>query len=354
MRAVFRKRLRALGRFVFLGTMVGAAVGGLIQQIEGSSLLPHTLRGAGAGILIGGLVGFGEEFVFIGRRLWRSYRRVTCLRVVLYTLVVVGTLVVVNGGSDWLTTDVPLLRAARGYAGGDTMGRDVLFAIIVALLGTAFLEIRRLHNPGDIRGLLTGRYRYPVEETRIFLFADLAGSTGLAERLGPHTYSRFLGDCFRDLSEAILSWKGQVHQYVGDEVVVSWPFEEGITEAACVQCFFGMRTILDAKRDRYRSTYECTPHFRGAIHGGPVVTSWVGLAKMQLAFHGDALNATARIQGLCKEHGVECLVSGPLMERLSLAHPLRARSLGRVELRGGDEMLEIFAVDEAPPSSRSP
>lgn len=165
--------------------------------------------------------------------------------------------------------------------------------------------------------------------------------------MGDQTYSRFIGDCYRDMSEAILAWKGQVYQYVGDEIVVSWPFEDGTREAACVQCFFGMRTLLAERRERYQSIYDCAPTFRAGIHGGPIVTTSVGLAKMELAFHGDTLNATARIQALCKEHREECLVSAPLMERLRLPDSLRKRSIGALELAGRQETLEVFAVREA-------
>ncbi len=347
MKAVVRKRLRGLARFVLVGGVVGAGVGLVIQQIEGGSALPHALRGTVSGLHIGFLVGFGEEFVFIGRRLWQGYRLVTTLRVALYTMVVVETLVVVNGGSTWLTTDASLLEGAAGYVLGDTMGRDLVFAIIVALAGTSFLEVRRLHNPGDIRGFLTGRYRFPVEERRVFLFADLAGSTPLAERLGAHMYSRFIGDCYRDVSEAILAWRGQVYQYVGDEIIVSWPFEDGVSDAACVACFFDMRTLLGERSERYEEIYGCAPLFRGGIHGGSVVTTWVGLAKTELAFHGDALNATSRIQELCKQSGEHCLISAPILDNVSLPDSLHSESLGTVTLRGRDEAVEVFAVREA-------
>lgn len=345
MKAVLRKRLHGLGRFVAAGTVVGAGLGVLIQQIDGGPVLPHAIRGTAAGILIGILVGVGEEFVFVGRRMWRSYGGVTALRISTYTLAVLVSLVLVNGSSTWLTTDVSFPQAAGAYVRGDTLIRDLVFAIVVAVLGTWFLEVRRLHNPGDVLGFLMGRYRFPVEERRIFLFADLAGSTGLAERLGTHAYSRFIGDCYRDMSEAILAWKGQVYQYVGDEIIVSWPHTEGISRAACVECFFGMRALLAARQERYERIYNCAPHFRGGIHGGPVVTTWVGLAKVELAFHGDTLNAAARIQGLCSEHGEECLISGPILQLLSLPERLSARALGKVELRGKDEMLDVFAVN---------
>ena len=332
-------------RFVVVGAGVGTVVGLLIHQMEGGTPLPHATRGVSAGIIIGFLVGVGEELVFVGRRRWRHYLWVTSVRVAVYTGVVVLTLVLVNGVSAALTSEQGLATAIGSYVTGEAMARDLVLATVVAVLGTAILEVRHLHNPGDIRNFLLGRYRFPVEESRVFLFADLADSTSIAERLGDLTYSRFIGDCYRDVAEAILAWRGQVYQYVGDEVVISWPLAEGSADAACVQCFFAMTDLLESTRARYEEIYGVTPRFRAGLHGGAVVATWVGLAKTELAFLGDALNATSRIQGLCKEHGESCVVSGTLMERLTLPSHLRARSLGMVELRGKSESMELFAID---------
>lgn len=350
LRAIVRKRLRGVIRFIGVGGVVGAGVGLLIQQIDGGPVPPHVVRGTAVGLTIGLLVGLGEEFVFVGRRLWQSYRQITVLRVALYTLAVVASLILVNGMSNQLSDGVSFTEGSAFYILSDNMKRDLIFALIVAVAGTAILEIRRLHNPGDIRGFLTGRYRFPVEERRIFLFADLAGSTPLAERLGAHGYSRFIGDCYRDMAEAILAWQGQVYQYVGDEIIVSWPFESRDEDpgAAAVGCFFDMRALLAEKSDRYREIYGCTPLFRGGIHGGSVVTTWVGLAKVDLAFHGDALNATARIQELCKERGEELLVSASTLDGARLPEGVAAHSLGPVALRGLEEAVEILALREAP------
>ena len=71
------------------------------------------------------------------------------------------------------------------------------------------------------------------------------------------------------------------------------------------------------------------------------------MTRMELASHGDALNTTSRIQGLCKEIGEDCVVSGPLMRDLTLGPGYRSRSLGASSLRGKDETIEVFAVTRA-------
>ncbi len=346
MRAIVRKRIRATARFVATGVVIGAVLGLLIHQMERDEPLQnHVSRGVAIGILIGLAMGIGEEWVFVGRRRWRHYAWVTALRVALYTGVILAALVLVNGVWAALTSDAALLAALKSYVGTEGIGRDLVLAMMVSVLGTAFLEVRHLHNPGDISNFLLGRYRFPVEESRIFLFADLAGSTAIAERLGDIKYSRFIGDCYRDVAEAILAWHGQVYQYVGDEVVISWPLEKGLADARCVQCFFAMTELLASTRARYQEIYGEVPRFRAGLHGGSVVATWVGLAKTELAFHGDALNATSRIQGLCKQLGESCIVSATLMDRLTLPDHLRARPLGQPELRGKSESMELFAID---------
>ena len=352
MRAIVTKRIRATVRFVAAGVAIGLIVGLLIHQMERDEPLQnHVSRGVAIGILIGLAMGIGEEWVFVGRLRWRHYVWVTSARIVLYTGVIVMALVLVNGGSTVLTSDTGPFAAMGAYIAGEKMVRDLVMAIMVAVVGTAFLEVRHLHNPGDIRNFLLGRYRFPVEESRIFLFADLADSTSIAERLGDLMYSRFIGDCYRDVAEAILAWRGQVYQYVGDEVIISWPLEKGLADAACLQCFFAMTDLLASTRARYEQIYGVTPHFRAGLHGGSVVTTWVGLAKTELAFHGDALNATSRIQGLCKQHSESCIVSATLMDRLTLPSHLRARSLGEAELRGKSEWMELFAIHHVLPRS---
>jgi len=69
----------------------------------------------------------------------------------------------------------------------------------------------------------------------------LKSSTTIAEKLGNIQYSKFLKDFFYDLTEAILLSKGEVYQYVGDEIVVTWPFSTGIKYSRCIYCFYDMK-----------------------------------------------------------------------------------------------------------------
>lgn len=341
--ATARRRAATVFRFSAVGAAVGACLGWLIFLLDGGAVEPHILRAAITGTLTGLGVGVGEEVFFFGRRRWQGYRLVTTVRIIAFASWILTVLVSVNGllrtGADGLP------QGALAYLTGSTFVRDAAAALIVATMATAYLEVRRLHNAGEIRRFLLGRYRVPVEEERVFLFADLVGSTALAEALGPRVYSAFISDCFRDVSEAILAWKGQVYQYVGDEIVVSWPADRGLRNGTAVRCFLQMQLDLADRADAYRAEYGHAPRFRAGIHAGPVVTTWVGLAKIELAFHGDALNTAARILALCKPHDAHLLVSTPTLARMDLPAHITATSVGSTELQGRREVIDLSRIN---------
>ncbi len=345
MNAIRRKRLRAVRVFTLAGTLVGLVLGLLISQIEDRAPLWSGVRGAGIGAIIGLAVGIGEEFLLQAGSRRFGYYALNALRVLLYGVVMVLALVVVNALGFALGNDTGLAAGARWYAGEGGLARDFVLTLVAVVVVASALEFRTLHNRGELWRFLTGRYRYPEEEERLFLFADVVGSTTLAEKLGNRRYSQLLGECFADTSEAILAWGGDVYQFAGDGVIVTWRREAGVRNAASVRCFFEMVGALDARGAEYEARYGRVPKLRGAVHGGEVVTTWVGEAKKELAFHGDTLNVAARIEAMCKEVGADCLVSQWVLERLRLPPELEATGVGEVPLRGTQEPVALFAVN---------
>ena len=75
---------------------------------------------------------------------------------------------------------------------------------VIAVLTNLVLGIANLIGPRALLNFVTGRYHTPVEENRFVLFVDIAGSTGLAERLGGIGIHRLLDRTFRLLT--LPSW----------------------------------------------------------------------------------------------------------------------------------------------------
>jgi adenylate cyclase len=344
MNILFRKRLRALATFTLWGGVIGAFLGLLIGWADRVDLILAACRGIVVGFLIGFGVGTGEELLFPRWSRNVGFKTLNVTRVLGYTLLIGVALILVNAGDRSMASGAGLLESVGAYVLEGGMRRDLLFAVAAAILTTSFLEVRKLHNPGEIWRLLSGRYHYPEEESRVFLFADLVNSTHIAETLGHLAFSAFLRSCFSDVSEAILAWRGQVYQHAGDAVIVSWPLAEGLKNAACLRCFFDMVEALEAKRERYLAEFGREPRLRAGIHGGAVMTTWVGEARKDLAFHGDTVNLTARLEGLCKALEVQCLASAVVCGATTLPPHLEARSVGDVELKGRAAPMPVFEV----------
>ena len=330
-----------------VGVVVGALIGLFFGEIDGRPLLWSAIRGGSVGLLIGLTVGIGEEYLLhLGSRRF-DFFTLNALRFLVYGTTLFLALLLVNGIDVGLQIGEGVVGGARSYVLTESLRRDFLLSLVAVVGMASALEIRTLHNRGELLRFLTGGYRYPKEEARVFLFADMVGSTALGERLGNMTYSRLVRECLRDTSEAILAWGGDVYQFAGDGVIVTWRREDGLENAACIECFFEMVAQLEKRAAVYEARYGTVPTLRGGIHGGEVVTTWVGEAKKELAFHGDALNATARIEGLCREVGADCLVSDWILDRVELPGHLVARPLGDHVLRGKERTIGLAAIERS-------
>lgn len=176
------------------------------------------------------------------------------------------------------------------------------------------------------------------------MFLDLNSSTAIAERLGDETYHGLLRDFFADITNPILENRGNIYQYVGDEVVVSWEYEEGIENATCINCFFDMKVQIQAQKEKYLQRYGLVPSFKAGIHCGKVVAGEIGIVKRDITYSGDVLNTTSRIQGMCKEFNEEVIVSADLVANLGLTNKFTTQLLGSIKLRGKEKELSLSSV----------
>ena len=180
-------------------------------------------------------------------------------------------------------------------------------------------DVNSLLGQNVLTNFITGRYHAPRLESRVFLFLDMEGSTGPAERLGPLAFHRLVNRFVLDLTEPIVAAHGEIHSYVGDELIATWKLEEGIAPARCVAaCFAAIDRLAECAPD-YRREFGAAVNVRAGLHCGPVVTGEMGSVRKEIVFLGDTVNTTARIQELCRETGDRVLASADLVDRLGSA-----------------------------------
>ena len=193
---------------------------------------------------------------------------------------------------------------------------------------------------------VSGRYRFPHEEERVFMFLDMRGSTSIAEEIGHEKYHSLLHDVFNDIAGPVAMFKGEVYQYVGDSVVVSWNMQTGIRQMNCVNCYFGILESIRKKNGFYRREYGFVPQFRAGLHAGKVTAGEVGDEKLEIVFHGDTVNTAARIQEECDALGEEILLS----EELLFLFPVRllknykTRFKGTATLKGRVSPISLYTI----------
>jgi adenylate cyclase len=91
---------------------------------------------------------------------------------------------------------------------------SIIYSVVFLILANPVLGVANIIGPRAFLNFVTGRYHSPVEENRFVLFVDIAGATGLAERLGGIAIHRLLDCTFRLLTLAVVDYHGEVLNYV--------------------------------------------------------------------------------------------------------------------------------------------
>ena len=219
----------------------------------------------------------------------------------------------------------------------------LIYTLFMTLVLSFINQMEKKFGLGYLLPILLGRFRYPREEERIFMFLDLASSTTLAEELGHITYSSLIQECFLDISHIVRRYNAEIYQYVGDEIVISWPIE-GLINFTSIDFFFAVQELLVNRKDYYFKNFGVVPSFKAGAHIGIVTMVEVGDVKRDIAYHGDTLNVAARLEGLCNELNQPILISAALREKGMLDKKYTTTSFGFKNLKGRGALLEVYGI----------
>ena len=176
-----------------------------------------------------------------------------------------------------------------------------------------------------------------AEVTAAMLFADIRGSTSLAERMSPGDYHALLDRFYTAASRAVFANDGVVSKFVGDELVALFYAGRGGPD-------YVARAVRTAQ-DLLDATGHGAPDGPWVTVGAGVHTGrvWFGATGsgdyVELAALGDPMNVAARLAGAAGPG--EVLVSAAAAEAAGLDPSLVRRSL---ELKGKDEPVEVVSV----------
>jgi len=237
------------------------------------------------------------------------------------------------------------LEDERGWWRTNKTFWSIMIFFLVASLVFAFVKIaNEKFGRGVFLKTLMGRYRKPKEEKRIFMFLDLKASTTFAENLGHYKYSQLIQDCFYDLNMIVQTYDAEIYQYVGDEAVLSWTYKRGIKRNNAVELYFKFKERIASRSSYYQEKYGLVPEFKAGIHGGTLMVTEVGSIKKEIAYHGDVINTTARIQSQCNTYNANLLISESLLQDLDLPEHYVTKNIDDLLLRGKVQTVNIYSV----------
>ena len=177
------------------------------------------------------------------------------------------------------------------------------------------------------------------------MFLDMKDSTGNAERLGHVQYSKLIQSCIHDLTDLITRYKANVYQYVGDEVVLTWPTRIGLMNMNCIDLFFAYEQRLEDRRSYYENKYGISPAFKAGLSEGKITVTEVGDIKREIAYHGEVLHTAARLEKICNNLNQKLLVTEILASRLVTNESFDLELMGEFQLRGKGIKEKVFGID---------
>ena len=299
--------------------------------------------------LIGGIFTVNIMELWLRRyAFWKALILITLLYIII--AFIVGTIGAYYYYADYLGlhfTSQALFDQVLAFYGEYIFLKNFVVWLFIVILTLIVLMINDKYGPGVFPDYLMGRYFLPKNETRIFMFADIRDATRIAEKLGEKEYFNFLKDFFNDIAPAIMQTKGEVYQYVGDEVVITWKMKNGIKNGNAIRCFYRMKNIIYKKSIKYYKRYSALPDFKVGFHYGQVMVGELGKIKRDIAFSGDVLNTTARIQSLCNEKEVDILASKAFANLFKkLPRNTHMISMGSELLKGKKDEIELVSFQQ--------
>lgn len=168
--------------------------------------------------------------------------------------------------------------------------------------------------------------REPQREEYTIMFADVADSTGLYERLGDIEAQFTISQCLGLVKDLVERNKGTVIKTAGDDIMCMFDKSYDAIVAACsIQEALAEEMVFD--------------ELRIAMHIG--IHSGLGLITEGDVF-GDTVNVAARVTSAAKAEQI--LTTRESIERLPPDYEVETRPYDKVQVKGRAEPVEMFEI----------
>jgi class 3 adenylate cyclase len=185
---------------------------------------------------------------------------------------------------------------------------------------------------------LTGE-RKPVTA----LFADVVGSTGLAETMDPEDWTQMINQAFDLMTQAVFRYEGTIAQLQGDAMLAFFgaPVAHEDDPERAVLAALDMVAATDEFARQLKETHGIDFRIRAGINTGPVVVGNVGTdLRYEYTALGDAMNVAARMQAVA-EPGTVVITDA---SRRLVGDAFELEDLGQLSVKGKTEPVRAYRV----------
>ena len=244
-------------------------------------------------------------------------------------------------GSALGTKEAAPTRAADAGAPVDARPR----AAGVVTASETSVAARHAYTPAHlVERILTRRSTLEGERKLVtVLFADIADSSALAQRVDPERLRQLIGEVLELVSEAVHRYEGTVNQYLGDGLMALFGAPLALEDhpLRAVQAALAIQETIRGYSTQFRGEHGVELRLRIGINTGPVVVGRIGDdLRMDYTAVSNTTYIAARMQ-------TEAEPGAILMAEATHRHVegyVLCESLGRVDVRGHREPVAVYRV----------
>ncbi len=173
------------------------------------------------------------------------------------------------------------------------------------------------------------------------LFADIRNFTTLSETMTPEENFRFINGYLGMVTPMIARHRGFIDKYIGDEVMALFPEDPADALRSAVGMIEQIRIY-----NGYRANSGYQPISIGVgMHVGEMMLGTVGVEeRLEGTVISDSVNTAARVERLTRLFGADIIATSSVLDDVAGNAFDDIRFLGRVELKGKQERVDIFDV----------
>jgi adenylate cyclase len=177
------------------------------------------------------------------------------------------------------------------------------------------------------------------------LFSDLRGFTTLSEGLTPEQLVDVLNTYLNEMTNIVFEEGGVLDKYIGDAVMAFWnaPLDQADHAARSVRTAIRMRDKLEQMNKEGAFPKGIELKVGVGVNTGDMVVGNIGAdVRYDYTVIGDSVNLASRTESLCKEYGVQIIITKNTLDMLDESYI--TRELDSVAVKGKKEPVRIFQV----------